>query len=68
MKIDSTVIKIDYAGIQKRIIEVPIKPGNYNGLEVSEKALYLMSSETGVNAKRNLSLSKLKIMMWNSKH
>ena len=59
VKIDSTVIKIDYAGIQKRIIEVPIKPGNYNGLEVSEKALYLMSSETGVNAKRNLSFVKI---------
>ena len=56
---DSLVVKIDRAGIKKRIIEVPVKPGNYNGLEVSEKALYVMSSETGVNAKRNLSFVKI---------
>ena len=56
---DSLVIKIDHAGIQKRIIEVPIKPGNYDRLEVSGKALYLISSETGVNAKRNLSFVKI---------
>ena len=59
VKEDSVVIKIDYPGIQKRIIEVPIKPGNYNGLEVSGKALYLISSETGINAKRNLSFVKI---------
>ncbi len=56
---DSLVVKIDRAGIEKRIIEVPVKPGNYNGLEVSEKALYVMSSETGVNAKRHLSFVKI---------
>ena len=59
VKEDSLIIKIDYAGIQKRIMEVPIEPGNYNGLEVSGKVLYLMSSETGVNAKRNLSFVKI---------
>ena len=59
VKGDSVIIKIDYSGIQKRIIEVPIEPGNYNGLEVSGKALYLMSSVTGVNAKRNLSFVKI---------
>ena len=56
---DSQVVNIDRAGIKKRIIEVPVKPGNYNGLEVSEKALYVMSSETGVNAKRHLSFIKI---------
>ena len=56
---DSLKVKIDHAEIQKRIIEVPVKPGNYNGLEVSEKALYVMSSETGVNAKRHLSFVKI---------
>ncbi len=56
---DSLVVNIDRAGIKKRIIEVPVKPGNYNGLEVSEKALYVMSSETGVNAKRHLSFIKI---------
>lgn len=56
---DSLVVMIDRAEIKKRIIEVPVKPGNYNGLEVSEKALYVMSSETGVNAKRHLSFVKI---------
>jgi tricorn protease len=53
------IVSIDEAGIQDRIIEVPIKPGNYNGLEVNKKALYLVSSETGVNAKRHLSFVKI---------
>jgi tricorn protease len=53
------VVSIDEAEIQNRIIEVPIKPGNYNSLEVNKKALYLMSSETGVNAKRHLSFVKI---------
>ena len=59
VKEDTLVVSIDRAGIQERIIEVPIKPGNYNGLEVSKKALYLMSSETGVNAKRHVSFVKI---------
>jgi tricorn protease len=59
VKEDSLIVNIDHGGIQKRIIEVPVKPGNYNGLEVSEKALYVMSSETGVNAKRHLSFVKI---------
>ena len=58
-KKDVLVVSIDQVGIQDRIIEVPIKPGNYNGLEVNKKALYLMSSETGVNAKRHLSFVKI---------
>jgi len=56
---DEVVVIIDQAGIQKRIIEVPIKPGNYSGLEVNKKALYLMSGETGVNAKSHLSFVKI---------
>lgn len=52
-------VYIDQTGIQNRIIEVPIKPGNYHGLEVSKKALYLMSNETGVNAKKHLSFVKI---------
>ncbi len=58
-KEDEVVVTIDRAGIQKRIIEVPIKPGNYNGLEVNEKALYLMSGETGVDAKTHLFVVKI---------
>jgi tricorn protease len=53
------VVTIDDAGIQERLIEVPVKPGNYSGLEVTKKALYLMSNETGVDAKSHLSFVKI---------
>lgn len=58
-KEDELVVTIDLADIQKRIIEVPIKPGNFRGLEVNKKALYLMSRETGINAKTHLSVVKI---------
>ncbi|RLD19795.1 MAG: protease, partial [Bacteroidetes bacterium] len=41
------------------IVEVPIKPGNYNGLGVTKEAIYLMSADTGVNAKSHLSVVKI---------
>lgn len=53
------VVTIEKDGIQERIIEVPVKPGNYNGLEVNNKALFLMSKETGVDAKSHLSFVKI---------
>ncbi len=56
---DGLNIEIDVAGIQQRIIEVPIAAGNYSGLAVNDKALYIMSSETGLNAKRHLSVVKI---------
>lgn len=56
---DELVVTIDQEGIEQRIEEVPIKPGNYNGLAVNDKAIYLMSSETGVNAKSHLSVVKI---------
>ena len=56
---EKIVVAIDASGIQNRIIEVPVKPGNYSNLEVGEKALYLMSRETGVNAKSHLSFIKI---------
>ncbi len=52
-------VVIDTDNIMKRIEEVPIKPGNYRGLAVSKKAIYLMSSETGVNAKTHLVVVKI---------
>lgn len=58
-KEDKLVVSIDQAGIQQRIMEVPIKAGNYYGLEINKKALYLMSRETGVNAKSHLSVVKI---------
>ena len=53
------VVSIDQDGIQERIQEVPIKAGNYRGLEVNDKAIYLISSETGIEAKSHLSALKI---------
>ncbi|MTI38285.1 S41 family peptidase [Fulvivirga lutimaris] len=52
-------VRIDQAGIQSRIEEVPVKPGNYYGLAVNDKALYVTSRETGVGAKSHLSFIKI---------
>ena len=53
------VVSIDQEGIQQRITEVPVKPGNYSGLAVNKKALYLMSEATGIDAKSELSFVKI---------
>ncbi len=58
-KKEKIVVRIDQTGIQTRIEEVPIAAGNYNGLEVNEKALYLLTQETGVNAKSHLAVVKI---------
>lgn len=52
-------VRIDQEGIQERIEEVPVKAGNYRNLAVNGKALYLMSRETGLNAKSHLSFVKI---------
>ncbi|WP_405384244.1 S41 family peptidase [Maribacter sp. LLG6340-A2] len=48
-------VQIDREGIMERMMEVPVSPGNYTSLEVTDKALYLMAKETGVKAKSHLS-------------
>lgn len=53
------VVKIDKDGLQQRIAEVPVKPGNYYGLQVNDKALYLMMRTTGVDAKPHLGVIKI---------
>lgn len=53
------VVSIDKADIQSRIIEVPIKAGNYYNLAVNDKALYMMAAETGLNAKSHLKVIKI---------
>lgn len=53
------LVTIDQSGINERIIEVPIKAGNYSQLEVNGKAIYLVSSETGLNAKSHLTVVKI---------
>ena len=52
-------IIIDKEEITERIAEVPIKPGNYRGLGVTAKAIYLLSSGTGADAKTNLMALKI---------
>ena len=56
---EKLVVDIDKEGIQSRIIEVPIPAGNYYNLEVNDKALYMMASETGVGAKSHLKVVKI---------
>lgn len=56
---DGVNVTIDLNGIQERIEAVPVKPGNYNGLEVNDKGIYMISSETGADAKRHLIVVKI---------
>ncbi len=53
-KEDKVVVSIDKEGIQSRIEEVPVNAGNYSYLDLNDKAIYLMSRETGINANSNI--------------
>ncbi|MFC2160051.1 S41 family peptidase [Acidobacteriota bacterium] len=46
-----TDILIDLEGIQKRIREVPVAPGNYNSLNVNDKALFWIDRGEGSQLK-----------------
>jgi tricorn protease len=52
-------VLIDQVGIKERIKAVPIKPGNYRNLTVNKTALYVLNSDTGLDAKTNLSVVKI---------
>jgi tricorn protease len=41
------VVRIDLAGIERRLIEVPVPPGNYGNLSVNEKGVFWLSLPTG---------------------
>ena len=56
---DKVIVQVNKEGIIGRIQEVPLKPGNYRGLAVSKKAVYVMTSETGVDAKTHLGVLKI---------
>ena len=56
---DKVMVSIDQDGIQSRITEVPVKAGNYSDLQVNSKALYLVSTDTGIDAKSHLSFVKI---------
>ncbi|KPJ60697.1 MAG: protease [Latescibacteria bacterium DG_63] len=60
-KMDETVeVKIDLKEIQKRIMEVPLPPGNYSDLSATEKHLFLMDEETSLEPKRDLIAVEIK--------
>jgi tricorn protease len=50
----TSLVTIDTEGIQRRIQEVPVSPGNYASLQGNEKALFFIQRETGLNAKSHL--------------
>jgi len=56
---DKVKVIIDQKGIKERITEVPVDPGNYRNLKVNDKALYVMSRETGLGAKSHLHFIKI---------
>ena len=56
---DKLKVTIDKEGIMSRNIKVPVPAGNYHKLEVNEKAIYLLTEETG--SKTNSHLKGVKI-------
>ncbi len=47
-------VTLDLGGLQGRIMEVPVSPGNYGNLAVGEKKLFWTERETSIQGKRNL--------------
>ncbi len=56
---DSVVVNIDADGIEDRIMDVPIPPGNYTNLSMTGEHLFWLSKETAANAKNNLVATKI---------
>jgi tricorn protease len=52
-------VEIDLDGIQQRVWEVPIEPGNYRGLEVNKKALFWLARDPGADGKLHLMAAKI---------
>jgi tricorn protease len=53
-------ITIDRDGIQERLYEVPVTPGNYERLSMTEKHLYWVEGETSVEPKKKLMALEIK--------
>ncbi len=47
-------VRIDLDGIQQRLIEVPLAPGNYNSLSTDGKRLYFLTADADGGARRTL--------------
>ena len=52
-------VQIETEGIQGRIREVPLPAGNYFALKGNDKALYMLSRETGIGGKMHLMVVKI---------
>lgn len=51
---ESVVVNIDLDGIQKRVLEVPVSPGDYGSLMANDKRLFWTEAETSLMRNRNL--------------
>jgi len=56
---DVTPIEIELEGIQHRVWEVPIEPGNYRALSVNSKALFWINRDPGLDGKSHLMAAKI---------
>ncbi len=56
---DPVKVVIDKVNITNRIAEVPVSAGNFRGLAVNDKALFMLASEAGANAKTHLSVVRI---------
>jgi len=54
-----TPVEIELAGIQQRVWEVPIKPGNYRGIGVNKKAMFWITRDPGLDGKSHLMAAKI---------
>jgi tricorn protease len=54
-----TPVEIELAGIQQRVWEVPIEPGNYSGVGVNEKALFWITRDPGLDGKSHLMAAEI---------
>ncbi len=47
-------VKVDEEGIMQRIYEVPVPAGNYSGMALNDKFIYLQDRETGLGAESHI--------------
>ncbi len=53
-------VEIDFAGLQARIMEVPVDPGNYSDLSATAKHLYWVEETTAVTPEKRLKALQIK--------
>ncbi|MCW5765730.1 MAG: PD40 domain-containing protein [Phycisphaeraceae bacterium] len=53
-------VRIEFDGIIERLFEAPVPAGNYAALQAGEKALYLLATPTGFDAKSDLKVLEIK--------